>query len=289
MNTKETAQKTGISRPLGELQPYSLTSVLPAKVEEPVAWYLHEAATAADKAGVKSVRTEARTVFMRQFGQRCRMARGAREINEVAATVGVHRNTIWNIERGDSLPDAFELEVLAREYHLTPEQLLGREPQNPTRPVATVARDVRAVEAGTFVYAPLFDLRAPPDRDVFSDVGSVVSMRPFDAQFIRYDLGIAHNDIVMFVVTGTSMEPWLHSKDAVLADLRDRDALTEGVHVVRLDGALLVKKLQRLPGRILRVSSYNPAYEPFDIQGYEGTDRDFAVLGRVRWAGVTFN
>lgn len=289
MNTKETASKSRGSGPLGKLQPYAFASSSPAKVEEPVAWYLHEAAAAADKAGVKSVRTEARTVFMRQFGQRCRLARGAREINEVAATVGVHRNTIWNIERGDSLPDAFELEVLAREYQLTPAQLLGREPQNEARAAAAVAHDVRAIEAGTFVYAPLFDFRSLPGRDVFSDVGSVVAMRPFDVQFIRYDLGIDHNDIVMSMVAGASMEPWLHSKDAVLTDLRDRDALTEGVHVVRLDGALLVKKLQRLPGKVLRVSSYNPAYEPFDIQGYESTDRDFAVLGRVRWAGVTFN
>ena len=289
MNTKEIASKSGDSGPLGKLQSYPFASASPVKVEEPVAWYLHEAAAASDKAGVKSVRTEARAIFMRQFGQRCRMARGAREINEVAATVGVHRNTIWNIERGDSLPDAFELEVLAREYQLTPAQLLGREPPHETRAAAAVARDVRAVDTGAFVYAPLFDLRSSPGRDVFNDVGSVVAMRPFDVQFIRYDLGIDHNDIVMSMVAGASMEPWLHSKDAVLTDLRDRDALTEGVHVVRLDGALLVKKLQRLPGKILRVSSYNPAYEPFDIQGYESTDRDFAVLGRVRWAGVTFN
>jgi transcriptional regulator with XRE-family HTH domain len=282
MSTKETALP-------GAGETYRLTSTVPVIAEEPVAWYLHRAAAAGDKAGIKAMRTEARATFMRQFGLRCRVARGSREINEVAAMVGVHRNTIWNIERGDSLPDAFELEVLAREYRLTPAQLLGREPQNETRAAAAVARDVRAVETGTFVYAPLFDLRSSPGRDVFSDVGSVVAMRPFDAQFIRYELGIDHNDIVMSTVAGTSMEPWLHSKDAVLTDLRDREALTEGVHLIRLDGALLVKKLQRLPGKILRVSSYNPAYEPFDIQGYESTDRDFAVLGRVRWAGVTFN
>ena len=289
MNTKEAASGEGGSGSSGKLQHYSFTAVTPVKAEEPVAWYLHEAAAAVDKASARSVRTEARSVFMRQFGQRCRMARGAREINEVAATVGVHRNTIWNIERGDSLPDAFELEVLAREYRLTPGQLLGREAPDETRAAAAVARDVRAVETGTFVYAPLFDLRASQGRDVFNDLASVVAMRPFDVQFIRYDLGIDHNDIVMSTVAGASMEPWLHSRDAVLTDLRDRDALTEGVHMVRLDGALLIKKLQRLPGKILRVSSYNPAYEPFDIQGYESTDRDFAVLGRVRWAGVTFN
>jgi transcriptional regulator with XRE-family HTH domain len=269
-------------------QPYSLPTVAPVKADEPVAWYRFHAAAAADKAEVKTVRTEARNVFMQQFGQRCRAARGAREIHDVAAAVGVHRNTIWNVERGDSLPDAFELEVLAREYNTTPVELLGGEPPGAVRS-ALVPHGVRAVQMDALIYVPLFDLREQAEGVAFTDADSVQAMRPFDAQFIRYDLGIAHDDLAMFGVVGASLEPWLHAKDAVLADLRDRDALTEGVHLIRLDGALLMKKLQRLPGKVLRVSSYNPAYEPFDIQGHESADRDFAVLGRVRWAGVTFN
>lgn len=269
-------------------QPYTFERTPPVKAEEPVAWYLHHAAEAADKTGLKAVRAEARSVFMLQFGQRCRAARGDREINDVAATVGVHRNTIWNVERGDSLPDAFELEVLAKEYNTTPAHLLGGEAKETSRQAAA-PHGVRAVQVDELIYVPLFDLRDQADGAAFNDADSVLAMRPFDAQFIRYDLGIAHDDLAMFGVVGASMEPWLHAKDAVLADLRDRDALTEGVHLIRLDGALLMKKLQRLPGKILRVSSYNPAYEPFDIQGHESADRDFAVLGRVRWAGVTFN
>lgn len=290
MSTKE-AEPSGQKPPPepSANQPYPFATVSPVKADEPVAWYrYHAAAVVEDKAQVKTVRTEARNVFMQQFGQRCRAARGAREINDVAAAVGVHRNTIWNVERGDSLPDAFELEVLAREYNTTPTQLLGGEAQGAAR-CAGVPHGVRAVQVDELIYVPLFDLREQAEGAAFTDADSVLAMRPFDAQFIRYDLGIAHDDLAMFGVVGASMEPWLHARDAVLADLRDRDALTEGVHLIRLDGALLMKKLQRLPGKILRVSSYNQAYEPFDIQGHESADRDFAVLGRVRWAGVTFN
>ncbi|MDD5325173.1 MAG: S24 family peptidase [Polaromonas sp.] len=281
MSTKRTA----LPQP-DDVKPYSVEPVPPVSVEEPIAWYLHQAAAAADKAGLKTVRTEARAAFMNQFGQRCRMARGAREINEVAATVGVHRNTIWNIERGDSLPDAFELEVLAKEYNTTPAYLLGGERHGKAQPTAIVPKGVRAVQVDAFIYVPLFDLRSSAGKGAFNDIESVVAIRPFDAHFIRYDLDIPHNDIVMSMVVGASMEPWLHSKDAILTDLQDHDAVTEGLHVVRLDGVLLVKKLQRLPGKILRVSSHNRAYESFDI---EDADQDFAVLGRVRWAGVTFN
>ncbi len=61
----------------------------------------------------------------------------------------------------------------------------------------------------------------------------------------------------------------------------------DSVH--ELIGQALDASGQKPTGKILRVSSYNPAYEPFDIQGHDPAGRDFAVLGRVRWAGVTFN
>jgi len=275
MNTKETAPMAS-----GDAKPFS--------VEEPVNWYLHHAAATSDRAVAKELRNSARDEYMRQFGQRCKLARGSMQVDDVASMIGVHRNTIWNIERGQSLPDAFELEVIAKAYKTTLVKLLeGVSDKAPS--ASRIEKSVRAVEQDGFVYVPLFNIKVSAGNGAFSDIEAVITMRPFDANYIRYELGIAHNNIAMTTVIGTSMEPWLHSKDTVLTDLNDCEVVTEGVHIVRLDGALLVKKLQRLPGKVLRVSSFNPAYEPFDIQGHEDADRDFAVIGRVRWGGVTFN
>jgi DNA-binding XRE family transcriptional regulator len=51
---------------------------------------------------------------MKEFGQRAKLARDGMEVSEAAAAIGVHRNTIWNIERGETLPDAFELLLMAQ-------------------------------------------------------------------------------------------------------------------------------------------------------------------------------
>lgn len=284
MDTKETAPT-----PPELIGTYPVRQQAALSVEEPIAWYLHHAAAATDRAGVKSVRSEARAAYMRRFGERCKLARGSKEIAEVAATVGVHRNTIWNIERGDSLPDAFELEVLAREYNTTPTHLLEGEPHAHAQLIARVVSGVRAVEADGFVHVPLFDIKGSTGKAAFDDVSSVLAMQPFDAGFIRQGLNIEHNDIALSAMVGVSMEPWLHARDTLLTDRRDTQVLNEGIHIVGLDGALLVKKLQRLPGKVLRVSSHNPAYEPFDIHDMESSSRDFAVIGRVRWAGITFS
>ena len=250
---------------------------------------MHHASEPSEREELKNFRGEAKAAYMRLFGERCKAARGSRDITEVADTIGVHRNTIYNFERGTAAPDAFELEVLAKLYETTTDELLHGRSARPEAGPEMIARSVTAVEQGGFIYVPLFDVRVSAGTGSFNDVEAVTAMRPFDAEFIRRDLGISHNELAMSVIIGTSAEPWLHSRDTVLTDLRDREARTEGLHIVRLDGALLLKKLQRLPDRVLRVSSYNEAYEPFDIKGHEDSDRDFAVIGRVRWGGVTFN
>lgn len=284
MNTNQMAPKALASE---QACPIDSTQVLVA--DEPVTWYLHHAAAASEKAELKTVRKEAKSAYMLSFGERCRTARAHREINDVADSVGVHRNTIYNIERGVALPDAFELEVIAQLYGTSSAFLLKGEPHEKAKDMESVPKSVEAVQVDGFIYVPLFDINVSAGPGSFNDIESVITMRPFDSNYIRHDLGISHNNIAMTAVVGRSMEPWLRPKDTVLTDLRDREAMTEGVHIVRLDGALLVKNLQRLPGKVLRVSSFNQAYEPFDIKGSEEGERDFEVIGRVRWAGITFS
>lgn len=227
-------------------------------------------------------------MFRIQVGQRCKAARGAMEISVVAERLGVHRNTIWNIERGDSLPDAFELDLLARLYGTTPNFLLTGE-SNGKGQAEGIKKNTRAVQVGDFIYVPHFDVLASAGRgNLFNSIESVVAMRPFDQSYIKGELGIGHEEVALITVIGSSMEPLLHSRDTVLVDLRSgHEMFNDGIHVIRLDQALLVKQVQRLPGKSFRIRSLNPDYEPFEIKGNEEAERDFAIIGRVRWGGVT--
>ncbi|HET7159042.1 MAG TPA: LexA family transcriptional regulator [Burkholderiales bacterium] len=235
-----------------------------------------------------SLRSAERKEFMSRFGDRCRAARGKKSIVEAAAAMGVHRNTISNFETGLSLPDAYDLERLAKLYGTTSGALLGEEAH---ATAGSIAKSTEAIEVDEFVYVPLFDIKvsAGNGHTMFSDVETVLEMRPFPQGYIRRDLGIWHNEIALVTVVGSSMEPELHSRDVALLDRRDREVNSEGTHAIRLDSALLIKKLQRLPNRRLRVISANSAYDPFEIQGTEDKDRDFEVLGRVRGGVVIFH
>ena len=80
-------------------------------------------------------------------------------------------------------------------------------------------------------------------------------------------------------VEGDSMEPALRDGDEILVDRTVRP-LRAGVHVIRLDDVLLVKRLEPGAAGMLRVISDNPAYPSL-----ERAVRDVGVVGRVVWKG----
>jgi hypothetical protein len=80
-------------------------------------------------------------------------------------------------------------------------------------------------------------------------------------------------------VTGDSMDPTLRDGDEILVD-RTVHPLRDGVHVVRIEDTLLVKRLETARPGVVTLISDNPAYRPIELPG----DR-VAVIGRVVWKG----
>lgn len=80
-------------------------------------------------------------------------------------------------------------------------------------------------------------------------------------------------------VEGDSMEPTLRDGDEILVDRTPRPTRA-GIHVIRLDDVLLVKRLESGPGGTLHIISDNAAYPRM-----ERPLREVEVLGRVVWKG----
>lgn len=229
------------------------------------------------------VRYTAGVILGDKLAQARKAAKMTRET--VAARLRVHENTVGKIERGDTVPDALQLAQFAAMYSKPMARLLGGDVG--VDEASEPAKSVEAVEHGDYIFVPLFDVHASAGHGTFESSEQVEAMRPFTTAYIRQHLGIRHNRIGMVRVMGTSAEPEIHSGDIVMLDRNDTSVVVEGHHLVRIDGALLMKILQRRPGSRIRVASRNPEYEPFDVVLADNVP-DFEVLGRVRWAGVTF-
>lgn len=80
-------------------------------------------------------------------------------------------------------------------------------------------------------------------------------------------------------VEGDSMEPTLRDSDEILVDRTPRP-LRAGIHVIRVDDVLLVKRLEAGAAGMIRVISDNPAYPRM-----ERPMAEVDVVGRVVWKG----
>ena len=81
----------------------------------------------------------------------------------------------------------------------------------------------------------------------------------------------------MIRVAGDSMAPTLCDGDEILVDRDCREIGRGNIHVVRLDGVLLVKRLRKAVGGIELVSD-NP-----DYASVLAAARAIEMIGRVAW------
>ncbi|MDP5280259.1 S24 family peptidase [Sphingomonas sp. DG1-23] len=151
-------------------------------------------------------------------------------------------------------------ELLARFFGVPEAQLGGREAEGLTE----IARlDVRA-SAGP---GRLAEDEAPRRPGALS-------------QALLRELGVRPAAASMIRVEGESMEPTLSDGDEILVDRDRREVRGKGgIFVIRLDGALMVKRLRVAVGGV-EVVSDNPAWPTRLCRGGE-----VEVIGRVAWLG----
>ena len=104
----------------------------------------------------------------------------------------------------------------------------------------------------------------------------------FDANWLRH-LGVRCQHISIIRVDGDSMTPTLNDGDEIIVNHNDgADRLRDGVYVLRLDGALMVKRIALGPRRgCFAIRSDNPHYPDWvDIDPALVT-----IMGRVVWSG----
>jgi phage repressor protein C with HTH and peptisase S24 domain len=112
------------------------------------------------------------------------------------------------------------------------------------------------------------------------------SARPyfaFDERWLRRLTSASAGQLSLIRVEGDSMAPTLADGDDILIDRDDsNDRLRDGVYVLRVDEALVVKRLALHPiARRVTVQSDNPAYSDWP----DCDLKDVHCIGRVIWAG----
>jgi phage repressor protein C with HTH and peptisase S24 domain len=140
------------------------------------------------------------------------------------------------------------------------------------------------IESDDYLYIPLYDVRASAGHGAWNDSENIKDSLAFRRQWIQQELGAKPDQLCLIYVEGESMEPALHAHDVVLVDRSVNELNGDGIYVLVMDGKLLIKRLQSLPGKKVSVSADNPAYKSFIISD-DLDSPDLYLIGKVVWTG----
>ncbi len=226
------------------------------------------------------------------FFSRLREAIAPENLKQWCVRTGMPLSTLTGAAQRKTIPGVPTLVDIAAHTGRSVDWLLGLQES----PLIEAIRAVTVVEGhaqwSDFVLVPLYAVKASAGHGAFAPADEAVEKHlSFRRDFIKNELGLKPDALYCIQVSGVSMEPVLRHGHPALIDPNDVDVLTEGPHFLRLEGALLVKNLQRLPGGRLRIWSENQttsAYHPIEVDWPPKEGVDLAVLGRIRWSDCIF-
>jgi len=136
---------------------------------------------------------------------------------------------------------------------------------------------------GGLVTVPRFDVGASAGAGAFGGDDRAHAHIAFDPGWLRRIASGTPEQLSIIRVEGDSMTPTLSDGDEILVDRGDgASRLRDGIYVLRIDDALVVKRMALNPAaRTLSIRSDNPAYP-----GWPDCDLTAVnLVGRVVWAG----
>ncbi len=142
------------------------------------------------------------------------------------------------------------------------------------------AGSAERLEAGTFSGAwfdvPRLAVAASAGPGALDGTEAAFDSFRFSRRWLR-EQGLDGAQLSAIAVEGDSMEPLLRAGDEVLVD-HAKHSFRDGIHVVRRDDTLLVKRVASLGNAHFRLLSDNPAYPPIEVEV-----GDIEIIGRVVW------
>lgn len=204
------------------------------------------------------------------FFRRAAEAVGVDSQSELAELLHVHRSALTQAKRKGSVPKAWIL-TLATTYGLDPDWL------------ETGRGQPRGRERGPdedFFRVPKVRARLCAGGGSFETDAAISGYFSFRRDWLARK-GSPERMVLMDVV-GQSMEPEIRHGDMALIDQSQESILAHGVYAVGVEDTVMVKRLEKRPGRLVLLSD-NRDYAPIILEGEEiGTLR---VIGRVVWIG----
>lgn len=212
---------------------------------------------------------------------------------QVAVAAGIAYSTLKDIEH-DRQRSSTKVAELARALKMSAHELATGEPDRTAvisnappqpflRPIA-VWDNPDDLPDDEFVNFPKLDYylsagHGGPDPDCVEQTDKAIVFR---ADYVKLK-GWKRSTIYTMRCQGDSMEPTIQHGAPVVIDTSATNILTGRVYAVLIDGQPLLKRLDKLPGGLIRVRSDNPMPQH---AAYDVHPDAIRIIGRAVWTPV---
>ncbi len=207
-------------------------------------------------------------------------------IREFARKAGVSDASIRDYLRGKSFPSLDRLDAIAAAVGVSPAWLATGE--GPMRPGEGIKEEKFSEDE--FALVPLLNVEVSAGYGAVVEEERVVCKLAFRKDWLAEE-GLLGRHLTVVTARGDSMEPNIREGDVLLVDTwitpdgrrLQPSRLADGIYIIRMDGELIVKRLQAdFQGGVF-IRSDNPAYEKIHVPAERIKDLD--VVGKVVWFG----
>ncbi len=198
---------------------------------------------------------------------------------KMAEKIGYHKQSITNYKDGRTRPGQDFMQAVADYFGYGLIQILniGQRYQN-GEPISLEEED-NIMEQ--FQIVPMVRARPEGGTSSLEVEGEIDKYYSFRKDFL-FRRG-SPNSMVMMRVKGDSMHPYISNGDVILVDQSQNHPHDGIMCLVRIDDDIVVKWIQRKPGKII-LKSENDLWEDMEIdKGDESIN--FEVIGKVIWIG----
>ena len=206
------------------------------------------------------------------FKERLRESISSHSLRGFSRLCGLSEATLRSYLSGDTYPTLDRLELISSAANVDPEWLaFGRNKDQ---------AEVEPVGMEDYAFVPLYDAQCSAGAGSWNENSRVLTYLCFTRYSLRKQ-GLTPEHLSAIRIDGDSMETELSSGDTVLIDHTRTAIEGEGIYVLRFDGHLYAKRLQRNFDGVTIISA-NSDYAPVNVP----KDRlnELEVVGRAVWS-----
>ncbi len=213
-----------------------------------------------------------------RFCERLKLAMGDKSARALAMNTDMSPTVVVKYINGESTPNVERLVALSEALGVSVEWLAtGRGSMRYSEQCYSYST---TGAKNDYAYVNMYDAEVSMGEGAWNDAEHIIYPLAFRKDWLKQN-SIEPEQCAAIIARGDSMEETIKNGSTLLINLKDNTLGRDGVYVIRFDGHLLAKRLQRSFDGSVIIRSDNPAYSEITVP--KDKVNELHIVGRVVW------